>query len=74
MSSLENRLTSIGYNLATRPSGCWRVERIGPPSGERHPCAAAHPVRSRALSRWLERLCDRAPSAAYRIRPAAETK
>jgi hypothetical protein len=73
MSSLENRLTAIGYGVNTRTPGCWRVERIGPPSGERSRPVAA-PARSRALSRWLDRLHDRTPSTDYRIRLAAETK
>jgi hypothetical protein len=72
MGNLENQLTAIGYRVGKRPACCWRVERVGPPLGERGRRAAA-PMRSRALSRWLDRLCDRAPSAAYRIRPVGET-
>jgi hypothetical protein len=72
MSSLDKRLKAVGYNVKTRPPGCWRVERIGPPLPSRSRRIAT--PRSRVLSWWLDRLCERGPASAYRIGLAADPK
>ncbi len=66
MSSVQNRLAAIGYRVERRDLECWRVERIGPPSGDLTGYSAA-PMQSRALSRWLDRLRDRPERPAYRL-------
>lgn len=72
MNSLDKRLKAVGYNVKTRPASCWQVQRIGPPVGARSRRTGA--TRSRALSWWLDRLCDCAPSAVYRIGLAGDPK
>jgi len=73
MGSLENRLAAIGYRVKRRAADCWRVEHVGPSAGIPTGRSSA-PVRSRALTFWLDRLRDRRQSTAYRICLASESE
>jgi len=72
MSVFDNRLTAIGYRAGRPHRDYWRVERVGPPCGER--AKAVPPVRSRALSFWLDQLRDHPGATPYRVCPADETE
>lgn len=69
MKELENRLSEIGFRSLRPEPECWRVTRLGVPTPSAPSRARRDPVKSRILSRWLDRLSDRNRPSPYRIAP-----
>lgn len=71
MSSTKARVAAGSDRIGRQEADCWQIEQIGPPSqgavGRR-----SVQQRSRAMSRWLDRLHDRPGFPVYRVCPASE--
>ena len=73
MNGIENRLRAVGYHIDDDRADCWRVERIGPPSGGPD-CDHPRGASNRALALWLSLLRDPSRRPIYRVHRASASE